>query len=62
VTRNLHCWQAMFVRRFSGGVADYLFRISILERPEIFIDRGTTGIGTLGGLGNLGGIGETLAP
>lgn len=62
VSRNLHCWQAQFVRRFTGGVADYLFRISILERPEIFIDRGTTGIGTLGGLGNLGGIGETLSP
>jgi lipopolysaccharide assembly outer membrane protein LptD (OstA) len=62
VTRNLHCWQAQFVRRFSGGVADYYFRIGILERPEIFLDRGSTGIGTLGGLGTLGGIGQTLSP
>ena len=62
VTRTLHCWQAQFVRRFSGGTSDYYFRIGILDRPEIFIDRGTTGLGTVGGLGSLGGIGSTLVP
>lgn len=51
VTRQLHCWRAQFVRRFSGGSADYYFRIGIINRPEIFLDRGTTGIGTIGGLG-----------
>lgn len=62
VTRTLHCWRAQFVRRFSGGTADYYFRIGILDRPEIFIDRGTTGLGTVGGLGSLGGIGSALIP
>ncbi len=62
VTRILHCWQAQFVRRFSGGTADYYFRIGILDRPEIFIDRGTSGLGTVGGLGSLGGIGSALVP
>jgi len=46
-----------FVRRFSGGTADYYFKIGIVDRPEIFVDRGTTGIGGYGGLGNLPGIG-----
>ncbi|MEO6462871.1 MAG: putative LPS assembly protein LptD, partial [Candidatus Eisenbacteria bacterium] len=62
VTRTLHCWQAQFVRRFSGGTADYYFKIGILDRPEIFIDRGTSGLGTVGGLGSLGGIGSALVP
>jgi hypothetical protein len=62
VIRTLHCWQAQFVRRFSGGTADYYFKIGILDRPEIFIDRGTTGLGTVGGLGSLGGIGSALVP
>jgi hypothetical protein len=62
VTRTLHCWQAQFVRRFSGGSADYYFRIGILDRPEIFIDRGTSGLGTIGGLGSIGGIGSSLVP
>ncbi len=62
VTRTLHCWQAQFVRRFSGGTADYYFKIGILDRPEIFLDRGTAGLGTIGGLGSLGGIGSSLVP
>jgi lipopolysaccharide assembly outer membrane protein LptD (OstA) len=62
VTRTLHCWQVQFVRRFSGGTADYYFKIGILDRPEIFIDRGTTGLGTVSGLGSLGGIGSALMP
>ncbi len=56
VTRQLHCWRAQFVRRFSGGTSDYYFRIGIINRPEIFIDRGTTGIGTVGGLGAVSSI------
>ena len=62
VTRTLHCWQAQFVRRFSGSTSDYYFRIGILDRPEIFIDRGTSGLGTIGGLGSIGGIGSALVP
>ena len=50
------------MRRFSGGTADYYFKIGILDRPEIFIDRGTTGLGTVSGLGSLGGIGTSLVP
>ncbi len=56
LTRNLHCWSLQFVRRFSGGTADYYFRIGIVDRPEIYLDRGTTGIGGFGGLGNLPGL------
>jgi lipopolysaccharide assembly outer membrane protein LptD (OstA) len=58
LTRNLHCWKLQFVRRFSGGTADYYFRIGIVDRPEIFYDRGTTGIGTFGGVGSLPGLGD----
>jgi hypothetical protein len=60
IERNLHCWQAQFVRRFSGDTADYYFRIGIVGRPEVYLDRGTTGLGTIGGLGSLGPLGETL--
>jgi hypothetical protein len=59
IERNLHCWQASFVRRFSGGTADYYFRIGIIARPEVYLDRGTTGLGA-GGLGSLGPLGESL--
>ena len=61
MTRTLHCWNLQFVRRFSGGTADYYFRIGIVDRPEIYLDRGTSGIGGLGGLGSLPGLGN-LAP
>jgi len=56
LTRTLHCWNFQFVRRFSGGTADYYFRIGINARPEIYLDRGTTGIGGLSGLSGLPGI------
>ena len=62
VIRTLHCWQATFVRRFSGGTAEYYFKIGILDRPEIFLDRGTSGLGTIGGLGSIGGIGTAIVP
>jgi hypothetical protein len=61
LTRTLHCWNFQFVRRFSGGTADYYFRIGITARPEIYIDRGTTGIGGFGGLGGLPGSGRTFS-
>ena len=62
LNRTLHCWNLQFVRRFSGGVADYYFRIGIVDRPEIYLDRGTTGIGALGGFGNLPGFGGGFGP
>jgi len=62
VTRTVHCWQAQFVRRFTPGTNEYYFKIGILDRPEIFLDRGTSGLGTLSGLGNLGGIGQSIVP
>jgi hypothetical protein len=61
VTRTLHCWNLQFVRRFSGSTKDYYFRIGIIDRPEFYLDRGTSGIGGLSGLGSLPGLGS-LSP
>ncbi len=57
VTRTLHCWKLQFVRRFSGSTKDYYFRIGIIDRPEFYLDRGTTGLGGLNGLSNVPGFG-----
>ncbi|MFH1143803.1 MAG: putative LPS assembly protein LptD, partial [Candidatus Eisenbacteria bacterium] len=37
--RDLHCWQAMFERRESGGRSSYYFRVSIKELPDIKYER-----------------------
>jgi hypothetical protein len=49
VIRRLHCWQMELVRRFVGDASDFYFKIGLVDRPEIFIDRGTSGLGSVGG-------------
>lgn len=40
IYRDLHCWEAQFVRRYSGGSWQYYFRINIKAHPEIYTERG----------------------
>jgi lipopolysaccharide assembly outer membrane protein LptD (OstA) len=40
VYRDLHCWQARFVRRFQNGSWQYYFRINIKAHPDIYAERG----------------------
>ncbi len=49
VIRDLHCWQARLSRRFTGGENEYYFRIGIKEQPEIYLERGSRGVGSIGG-------------
>ncbi|MCK4412143.1 MAG: LPS-assembly protein LptD [Candidatus Eisenbacteria sp.] len=39
LSRDLHCWQAVFERRTSGGRSSYYFRISIKDLPDIKYER-----------------------
>lgn len=38
--RDLHCWEARFVRRYSNGEWEYYFRLNIKALPEIYAERG----------------------
>jgi lipopolysaccharide assembly outer membrane protein LptD (OstA) len=50
LTRDLHCWQAVFTRLFMvGGEAEYYFRIGVKDQKEIYMERGTR-VGSLGGI------------
>jgi lipopolysaccharide assembly outer membrane protein LptD (OstA) len=50
LTRDLHCWQAIFTRTFaSGGEAEYYFRLGVKDQREIYIERGTR-TGSIGGI------------
>ncbi|MFH1314125.1 MAG: putative LPS assembly protein LptD [Candidatus Eisenbacteria bacterium] len=40
IYRDLHCWEARFVRRYSAGEWQYYFRINIKAHPEIYTERG----------------------
>ena len=40
VYRDLHCWEARFVRRYSADQWQYYFRINIKAHPEIYTERG----------------------
>jgi lipopolysaccharide assembly outer membrane protein LptD (OstA) len=40
IYRDLHCWEARFVRRYSGGEWQYYFRLNIKAHPEIYAERG----------------------
>lgn len=40
IYRDLHCWEARFVRRYSAGYWQYYFRINIKVHPEIYTERG----------------------
>jgi lipopolysaccharide transport LptD-like protein len=50
LVRDLHCWEARLSRRFTGNEIEYYFRIQVKDLPEVFFDRGTRGVGSLGGL------------
>jgi hypothetical protein len=51
VVRDLHCWQARFVRRFtSGGESEYYFKFNLKSKPELYYERGARGLGSFGGL------------
>ncbi|MBN1503974.1 MAG: hypothetical protein JW952_02805 [Candidatus Eisenbacteria bacterium] len=39
--RDLHCWEAIFTRRFSGQRWEYYFKINIKAHKEIYIERGS---------------------
>jgi hypothetical protein len=39
--RDLHCWEAVFLRRFSGQRWEYYFKINIKAHKEIYIERGS---------------------
>jgi len=50
LSRDLHCWQAVFTRLFvAGGEAEYYFRIGVKDQKEIYLERGTR-VGSLGGI------------
>ena len=50
LTRDLHCWQAIFTRSFVvGGETEYYFRIGVKDQKEIYLERGTR-MGSLGGI------------
>ena len=50
LSRDLHCWQAVFTRLFVvGGEAEYYFRIGVKDQKEIYLERGTR-VGSLGGI------------
>jgi hypothetical protein len=40
VYRDLHCWEARLVRRYSDGDWEYYFRLNIKAHPEIYAERG----------------------
>lgn len=40
VYRDLHCWQARFVRRFQYGNWQYYFRINLKAHPDLYAERG----------------------
>ncbi len=40
IYRDLHCWQARFVRRFQSGRWEYYFRINIKAHPDLYAERG----------------------
>ena len=42
VHRDLHCWEAQFVRRYYDGEWQYYFRINIKALPEIQAESGRT--------------------
>ncbi len=40
IYRDLHCWQARFVRRFQNGRWEYYFRVNIKAHPDLYAERG----------------------
>ena len=46
ISRDLHCWEARFVRRYNNGSWEYYFRIGVKDLPEVYLEKGTRYIGT----------------
>ena len=40
IYRDLHCWQARFVRRFQNGTWQYYFRVNVKAHPDLYAERG----------------------
>jgi lipopolysaccharide assembly outer membrane protein LptD (OstA) len=40
IYRDLHCWQARFVRRFQNGRWEYYFRVNVKAHPDLYTERG----------------------
>lgn len=40
IYRDLHCWQARFVRRFQNGSWQYYFRVNVKAHPDLYAERG----------------------
>jgi lipopolysaccharide assembly outer membrane protein LptD (OstA) len=40
IYRDLHCWQARFVRRFQNGRWQYYFRVNVKAHPDLYAERG----------------------
>ena len=40
IYRDLHCWQARFVRRFQNNRWEYYFRVNIKAHPDLYAERG----------------------
>jgi lipopolysaccharide assembly outer membrane protein LptD (OstA) len=40
IYRDLHCWQARFVRRFQNGRWEYYFRVNIKAHPDLYAESG----------------------
>ena|GEM_PF-1667828 len=40
IYRDLHCWQARFVRRFQNGNWQYYFRVNLKAHPDLYAERG----------------------
>jgi len=40
IYRDLHCWQARFVRRLQNGRWEYYFRVNIKAHPDLYAERG----------------------
>jgi lipopolysaccharide assembly outer membrane protein LptD (OstA) len=42
LTRQIHCWNAIFSRSFTpGGETEYFFRLGIREQKDVYYQRGT---------------------
>jgi len=51
VRRDLHCWEAWFTRRYSGGTWESYFKIAAKLLPEVKYEKGTRDRGNfLGGI------------
>ncbi len=41
IHRDLHCWEAEFVRRYYAGEWEYYFRINVKALPDIQLETGS---------------------